>query len=185
MIDRFIRSLVALLLLAGVVHIVAILLVPFNVPFNAYAQLIADSPSARLTLLNRTSLALPDLDPSFVTAVCPVTPETGPQLITGMLPDRLWFVSLIGPNGDVVTALRSDAAENGKLSALAGTPADVDTYLSAHKLDAPLPVPLSLMGDRGLVEIKIFAPNEGDRLAATAAIEAMTCLSAMAPPPAK
>jgi uncharacterized membrane protein len=181
MIDRLFRSLAGVLLLAGLVHIVAVLLVPFNVPFNAYARLIEDSPSAHMTLLNRTSLALPDLDPSFVTTVCPVTPATGLQQVTGSLPDTLWFVSLLGPDGRVMASITSDAADSGQLIALAGTPADIDAYFSTRKLAAPLPTSLPLTGDRGLIEVKIFAPTEGARAVAMASVDAMTCLSPGAP----
>ena len=102
MITKVARYLLATLLIAGLVHIAAVLLIPNYAPHRAYDAVIQAAAPARLTLVAPNASPLPGLDPAFVYAVCPLTPHTGPVRLAGAMPDSYWSVSVVDDTGRIV-----------------------------------------------------------------------------------
>jgi len=89
--------------LAGLIHIVAVLLLPSLAPRNAYARLAALGPANTMIEIPATTpgrQAMPMMAPDVRYAFCRFDLTAGPVRLKAAIPDELWLIALYTPEGD-------------------------------------------------------------------------------------
>jgi uncharacterized membrane protein len=91
------------LVLAGLIHIVAVLLLPSLAPRNAQARLAALGPAntmIEIPAANPGRQAMPMMAPDIRYAFCRFDLSNGPVRLKAVIPDELWLIALYTPEGD-------------------------------------------------------------------------------------
>ena len=134
--------LLAIFCIAGIVHIVSLLLMPRVAPGDAYARLADAAPENTVWALPRaTSPAdpLPDRDPSVATAVCRYDLAHGPLRVSATLGDE-GFVALTlhARSGTAFYGLTDRAGNEGRLDIVVMTPGQLEDAKGRDSPDAPV-----------------------------------------------
>jgi uncharacterized membrane protein len=91
------------LVLAGLIHIVAVLMLPSLAPRNAHARLAALGPANTMIELPAASpgrQVMPMMAPDVRYAVCRFDLANGPVRLRAAVPDELWLIALYTPEGE-------------------------------------------------------------------------------------
>jgi uncharacterized membrane protein len=91
------------LVLAGLIHVVAVLLLPALAPRNAQARLAALGPANTMIELPPAtpgSQVMPMMAPDVRYAFCRYDLSNGPVRLKAVIPDQLWLIALYTPDGD-------------------------------------------------------------------------------------
>jgi uncharacterized membrane protein len=91
------------LVLAGVVHIVAVLTLPMLAPRNAHARLAALGPANTMIELPAAASgrqAMPMMAPDVRYAFCRFDLANGPVRLKATVADELWLIGLYTPEGE-------------------------------------------------------------------------------------
>lgn len=91
------------LVLAGLIHIVAVLLLPSLAPRNAQARLAALGPANTMIEIPAAlpgRQAMPMMAPDIRYAFCRFDLSNGPVRLRAEIPDELWLIGLYTPEGD-------------------------------------------------------------------------------------
>ncbi|MFO7478580.1 MAG: DUF1254 domain-containing protein [Methyloceanibacter sp.] len=91
------------LVLAGLIHVVAVLMLPSLAPRNAQARLAALGPANTMIELPAASpgrQAMPMMAPDVRYAFCRFDLADGPVRLRAAVPDELWLVALYTPEGE-------------------------------------------------------------------------------------
>ncbi|RYB04936.1 DUF1254 domain-containing protein [Lichenibacterium ramalinae] len=111
--------LVAIVMVAGVVHIASLLLLPRVAPEDAYARLAVFAAGDGLRVLPRAGLPgdpLPGRDPSVATAVCRYDLDRGPLRVSAAVDGRGFVaLSLHSRSGIAFYGLDDRAENDGRL----------------------------------------------------------------------
>ncbi len=109
------------LMLAGIVHIVAILLVPVlaeNDGWSRIARVAGEGSFTEVVLAQSTGDAMPGLDPLFLHGACRLHLAGGPVAIGVEESERYWSLALYDTHGTVVFSLNDRTATEGRLDML-------------------------------------------------------------------
>jgi uncharacterized membrane protein len=168
----------AILLVAGIVHIVTIFLVPKYVPADGWTRLADQSSTDRFTILEdqeRNRPVVPGLDPLFVHASCRLDLSEAPAQLTLIAPDRFWSLALFDPRGVIVFSLNDRTALGGELHMLVATPAQ-HAQLREHP---PQGIEETIVVQSEATDlialVRLYAPSEGARQAARQIGAAASC----------
>jgi uncharacterized membrane protein len=91
------------LVLAGLIHIVAVLALPLLAPKNAYARLSAIGPPNTMIELPAATpgrQVMPMMGPDVRYAFCRFDLTNGPVRLNARVADDLWLIALYTPEGD-------------------------------------------------------------------------------------
>ena len=91
------------LVLAGLIHIIAVLTLPMLAPKNAHARLAALGPANNMIELPAAAPGrqiMPMMAPDVRYAFCRFDLANGPVRLKAAVPDDLWLVALYTPEGD-------------------------------------------------------------------------------------
>lgn len=176
---RFVLATLAGLVLAGMVHIVAILLIPSLSERDAGTAYMALGAGGRAELVTPPAAGLPalrDADPAAVTAVCSYDLSAGPMRVvarTGALPLGL---SLHRRGGGVVYAITDRAAIRGVLEFVVMTEEQLDQRLARDE-DGETTRELRVVSDttQGLIVARVLAKLPSDRAEAEATATGVAC----------
>lgn len=134
--------LLAILMTAGIVHIVSLLLVPQVAPDDAYARLATFAPEGGVRLLPRAASPgdpLPDRDPAMATAVCRYDLGGGPLRVSAALGDEDFVaLTLHARSGVAFYGLTDRAGDAGKLDLVVMTAGQRDDAAARDSADAPV-----------------------------------------------
>ena len=185
---RILFTIIAGVLLGGIVHLVSVLALPRIASNDAYARL---TPATRLNAVTPLPLAdpnnepMPFMDPAFAMAVCRYDLGSGSIKLTVPVSQAYTSVSFYTRN-DVAYYAINDRSAGRKVIELdlmteaqhAELPEDEDVT-SADRLiiDAPTAA--------GLIVLKALAPEPGLMPQAQAALAASSCKVQTEPTPAK
>src|SRR3990172_448006 len=89
--------------LAGLIHIVAVLTLPFLAPKNAWARLVPLGPANTMIQLPPArpgEQGLPMMAPDVRYAFCRYDLSGGPVRLRAPVPDDLWLIAFYTPEGD-------------------------------------------------------------------------------------
>jgi len=122
-----VAALVAILLLAAIIHIVIVLLVPRFAEADGFSRAVQLAPVAGFGPLTPADAeggeaALPGLDPLFVQAVCRIDLRANPAGLSFEAPGRLWTLALYDRDGTAVFSLNDRTSLDGALDMLVVTP---------------------------------------------------------------
>ncbi|WP_442756287.1 DUF1254 domain-containing protein [Methylocystis sp. JAN1] len=172
----------ATLLVAGVVHIVSVLLMPTVAPRDAYARLLATvgaAPVNRLVALPPMAPgaeALPFEDPAFAEAVCVYDLSQGMLRVTTNADGEDYIaLSFHARAGRVFHAITDRAAIKGKIDVVIGDARQMDALQSASEEAPPQEVRITAPTKRGFVLVRALAKRPSDQARAREALAAVTC----------
>jgi uncharacterized membrane protein len=185
---RLIFTIVAGVLLGGVVHLVSVLALPRIASQDAYSRLTSmTEPNAvtALPLADPGNTLMPYMDPAFATAVCRYDLSGGPIKLAVPVTQAYTSVSFY-THSDVAYYAINDRSAGKKVIELnlmteaqhADLPEDEDvTAADRLIIDSPT--------STGLIVLKALAAEPGMMPQAQASLAAATCKMQSEPPPAK
>ena len=172
--------LVAVVLVAGIVHISSILLLPQVAARNSYVRLSAPMPTPGFRILPTPAPgdeSLPFTDPGAVLAICQFDLAANPWRIrVGIDNEALTSLSFHARRGDVFHPLTDRAALRGRLDVMLGTAAQIDAAEATDTENTPVrEVRLVSPSQTGLVVIRAMASSEAGVDGLKRRIEAAEC----------
>ncbi|HEY8214780.1 MAG TPA: DUF1254 domain-containing protein [Methylocystis sp.] len=186
--DRYLDLLpwlLATLLVAGIVHIVSVLLMPTVAPRDALARLASyvksAGPSEGLVMLPPMAPGaetLPFEDPAFAEAVCVYDLAKGPLRVkTSVDGEDFLGLSFHANAGRIFHSMTDRSAIKGKIDIVIGDARQIDAMQSADEGDAPPPqeVRLTAPTKRGFVLIRSLAKRPSDQERARNRLSAISC----------
>jgi uncharacterized membrane protein len=182
--DRFFDYLpwaAATLLIAGIVHIVSVLLMPAVAPRAAYGRMlgvVGGVPTEQFVALPAAAPgaeALPFEDPAFAEAVCVYDLSKGLLRVTAPA-DGEDFVALsfIANGGRLYHAVTDRAAIKGKIDIVIGDARQMDALQAATDV-APQEVRIVAPVKRGFVLARVFAKRPSDQARIRERLAALSC----------
>lgn len=177
----------ALLCVAGIVHIASILMMPRLAPGDAFARISAVAPVNRMTLLPATQPGAelsPFEDPAMALGACRYDLTQGPVRIRAALPpEALLLMSFHGRHGQVFYAMTDRGASRGRLEVVLATRDQLDE-IESRDSDEELPQELRLQAPtlQGFFVARALAERPSLMSEAQARINAISC--ELAPKPA-
>lgn len=163
---------------AGIVHVVAVFLVPLYVPADGWTRLARlSSERAFAVLEDQAALqpVLPGLDSLFVHASCQVDLSEAAAQFTLRAPDRFWSLALFNSRGAIVFSLNDRTAIGGELHMLVVTPAQN----AQLKENPPEGIEETIVVESNATDlialVRLYAPTEGARRAARDIAAAAEC----------
>lgn len=112
---------IAGLILAGIIHIVAVLMVPTYAPADAWTRIAAITEPEKFIELSsdpREAAVVPMLDPLMRHIVCRYTLDGPPVRIRATLPGDFWSVALFNARGENVYSINNTAIGGDTLDML-------------------------------------------------------------------
>ena len=104
------------IVLAGLIHVIAVLTLPLLAPRTAYARLADLGPAntiIKLPALERGQQVMPKLAPDVRYAMCLFDLTEGPIYLRANVPDELWLIAFYTPIGEnFYTVVGSDMKRN-------------------------------------------------------------------------
>lgn len=183
--DRFFDFLpwaAATLLIAGIVHVVSVLLMPAVAPHAAYARVLeAAGGAAREGLLvlepsKPGAEPLPFEDPAFAEAVCIYDLSKGLLRVSAPADGEDFLaVSFHAGGGRLYHAITDRAAIKGKIDIVVGDERQMDALESASDEAPPQEVHLTSPTKRGFVLVRSFAKRTSDYARARERLHSVTC----------
>jgi uncharacterized membrane protein len=172
-------TLLAVVFVAGIVHIASLLLVPRVAPADAFARLAAVAPEGSVSVLPRggsPEAVLPDRDPSMATAVCRYDLDRGPLRVSATLDDEAFVaLTLHARSGVAFYGLNDRAGNDGKLELVVMTAGQLDEAQSKDAPDAPVrDVRVVAPQRQGFVMFDVL-PRIGGQAEARRALSSTSC----------
>jgi uncharacterized membrane protein len=175
---RFLLTLLAGILLGGVVHLVSVLALPRIATQDAYSRLVPMTKTNSVVALPLTApneSPMPFMDPAFAFAVCRYDLSTGPIKLAVPVSQAYTSVSFYTRN-DVAYYAINDRSAGRRVIELdlmteaqhAALPEDEDVT-AADRLIVDSPT------TTGLIMLKALAPEPGEMPQAQASLAASTC----------
>jgi uncharacterized membrane protein len=176
------------LLIAGIVHIVSVLLMPAVAPRTAYArvlQAVGDAPVDQLVPLPVAAPGaepLPFEDPAFAEGVCVYDLSKGLLRVTTPADgENFLALSFLSSGGRLYHAITDRAAIKGKINIVVADEKQMETLQSVGDEASPQEVRLTSPSKRGLVLIRAFAKRETELARARERLNQVTCARVDAP----
>ena len=122
---RLLYSLVIGLVIAGIVHIVVILIIPSYAARDAWTKLATAGGSWQFTVVaqgNQSQSILPLVDPSFSIAACRYDLSEAPLQVTAEGELAFWSVAIFDRRGNNIFSFNDRTAVEGQLSLLVMNP---------------------------------------------------------------
>ncbi len=174
---RFLLATLCGLVLAAMVHIAAILAMPFLAEGDALSRLrtTATSSNAEIVEANGTSW-LPAADPAMVVGACAYNLEEGPLRISARTRGLFQSVSLHGRGGGVYYALTDRAAVRGALDLVVMTQRQLDETLATEDENArSRDVRIVAPNRSGFAIVRVLAAFPSQRPEAVEAVRSVAC----------
>lgn len=125
------------LVLAGLIHIVAVLMLPMLAPRNAQARLAALGPANTMIELPAAApgkQAMPMMAPDVRYAFCRFDLNNGPVRLRATIADDLWLIGLYTPEGDNFYAVAGADLKKPDIELVIAAP---DQTVEEAGVDAP------------------------------------------------
>jgi uncharacterized membrane protein len=162
MIGALVRAVIGGILVAGVVHVVAVLTIPDVAPDDAVDRVARHTPLNRMTTIPADGSVLRDLDPRFVHAACRFDLANGAVAVTGAVPRDVWTLVVVAETVGVAGSLDRGAVTNDMLDLVVGRPGDVERIRLA-RAETGRPVnSVEVQADHGFVLLRAFAERPRD-----------------------
>lgn len=183
--DRFLDYLpwaMATLLIAGIVHIVSVLLMPAVAPRTAYARVleaIGGAPAEGFIPLRPAGPGaepLPFEDPAFAEGVCVYDLSRGLLRVSAPADGEDYLaLSFHAGGGRLYHAITDRAAIKGKIDIVIGDERQMDALQGAGDEAAPQEVRLTSPTKRGFVLVRSFAKRPADQARARERLNSVSC----------
>lgn len=128
----------AIVILAALIHIVAVLSLPYLAPKNAWARISALSDANRMVVLPAASpshQSLPLMAPDVRYSVCRFNLDKGPVLLRTQILNDLWSIAFYTPRGENFYAITGRELKRSKIEIIISTENQVGVKAGASFLD--------------------------------------------------
>jgi len=176
-------GLLAILLLAGIIHIVTILLVPHYSGADGWSRAATAAVKEGWTPLvspDASQAALPGLDPLFVHGLCKVAIRDAPAILSLEAANKFWSLALYNRSGTVVFSLNDRTAVDGALEMLVVNALDAERLKESPQADLEGMIIVESANADLIAVLHLYAPEPADRLEAQTQIAAAQCAPAPA-----
>lgn len=183
MYGRLYLSVAGGLLLAGVVHVTAVLTLPDAAPRSAVTRVTeavgrAGAPPGAMVPLAADGSTLPDLDPLFEHAACLFDGRTGPIELAGRMPPDLWTFAVVGRTRGVVASLESSAAVEDEIRVVVAPAEDVARIRLARAGPGAGETTFATVDrEAGFILLRAFVAPGADRGEIRQSLSALACRS--------
>jgi uncharacterized membrane protein len=183
-VNRWLRALLAAVMLAGVVHLLAVFRVPHVAPRAAYARVLAVAPPDRFSTLEDDigEAALVGLDPFFVHAVCPFAFDDGTYSFSGPVPTSFWSMAIVADNGTIATSVSSEGDPQPFVDVTIGLEAALQQLRIEADGAGGLGTLLPVVSGSGFALIRAFAASPAERDILRFALGSLACGPRVAAP---
>lgn len=175
MTGKLFRALLGGLMLAGIVHIVAVLWVPEAAIRDATGRVLAAVPSETLAPIPADGTVLPDLDPFFLHAACPFSSADTALTLTGQPSSNYWSVAVVSRQGGLVASFESGAFPSGTLDLAVGTTQALETLRVGAPAGGTGRTLVDIPPGPGFVMVRASAADPDDRAFVRDALAAIQC----------
>lgn len=175
---RFLLTVLAGVILGGVVHLVAVLALPRIATQDAYARLSAMSPVNKVTALAQASPVnepMPFMDPAFAMAVCRYDLGNGPIKLKVPVSQAYTSVSFYTRNDVAYYAINDRSAGRRVIELDLMTEAQHAELPEEEDVTAADRLIIDSPTKAGLILLKALAPEPGLMPQAQAALAAASC----------
>ena len=178
-------GLLATSLLAGIVHIVTILLVPYYSGADGWSRAAAIAVNEGWTTLASPAPlpafsqdSIPGLDPLFVHGLCKIAISETPAILSLEAANRFWSLALHNRSGTVLFSLNDRTAVDGALEMLIVNSLDAERLKESPQVDFEGMIIVESADAELIAVLRLYAPDPADRLEAKAQIAAAQCAPA-------
>ena len=166
------------LMLAGIIHIVTVLMVPYFATNDAWAEMRRFGRASTFHILPPAEAGaepLNGLDPRLLQAVCRFTLEDGPVRITASMPDDFWSIAIFDRRGRNAYSINDRAADGEELDLAVITPVQMAQLRQNPPEAMDTAIVIELPISEGLALLRVFVPDESMLPRARAALETADC----------
>ena len=166
------------LMLGGIIHIVAVILVPDFTTDDAWTRLATFGPDAQFNVLPAVEPGaepLPMLDPSMAHAVCRFTLDDGPVRLDATIPDTFWSFSLFNRRGETTYSFNDRTSGEGKLAMLVLTSSQLSMLRENPPDDLDSLIVIETEDDHVFALLRAFVPDKRRAKAIDAALAHAKC----------
>lgn len=131
-------SLLGIVLLAALIHILAVLTLPYLAPKNAWARVSALSEANRMVVLPPATPAhqsLPLMAPDVRYALCRFNLEEGPVRLSTRILDGLWIITFYTPSGENFYAITGRELKRDQIEIIISRANELGVKAGASLLD--------------------------------------------------
>lgn len=166
------------LMLGGIIHIIAVILVPDFTTDDAWTRVAAFGPDARFNVMPDVEPGaepLPMLDPTMVHAVCRFTLDDGPVRLDAAIPDTFWSFSLFNRRGETTYSFNDRTSGEGKLAMLVLTSSQLSILRESPPDDLESLIVIETEDDHVFALLRAFVPDKRQEKAVQAALKGAKC----------
>jgi uncharacterized membrane protein len=168
-------------MLAGAIHISAILIVPYFAESDGWsrlAPLASTDRFAQITAAGTGPAGVGGLDPLFVNAACRLQIGKEPASLMVDARDRFWSLALYDPRGTIIFSLNDRTAVGGRLDMVVVTPAQNALLQAAPTAELDQTIIVESASDDLVALLRLFASTESAKQEARSVLEQAECLPA-------
>jgi uncharacterized membrane protein len=179
---------VAVLLLAGVVHICAILLVPFVARSDGWSRLVqvaGEDQFREVPVDGAGNAGLTGLDPLFITGACRLDLREAPAGIALQSRERFWSIGIYDPTGTIVFSLNDRTATDGRLDMMVVNAQQNVALKRARPPEFEQMIVVESHTDDAIALLRLFAPTPSVQAEARQILSQAECLAAPLPQPGR
>lgn len=176
----------AVLMLAGAVHICAILLVPVVARADGWSRLSARAGEDQFTEVpigGGGDTAIIGLDPLFVTAACRLNLREAPAGVAVEARERFWSLGLYDPGGTVIFSLNDRTAVEGRLDMTVVNPAQNRALQQSRPGEFEQLIVVESQSNDLVALLRLFAPTPVAQAEARRILAQAECVAAPLEPP--
>ena len=188
MIIRWVLLIFGGLLLGGIVHLAAVIILPRTATKDAFARLTPIAPVNTIVALPTPTpekAVMPFMDPAFASAVCRYDLSQGPLKLTVPVSPAYTSVSFYTRNDVAYYAINDRAAGRRVIELDLMTTAQHDQVPEDEEVTAADRLIVESPTPTGIIAIRAMAPEPGLMRAAQAAVAASRCTTQQPEPPAR
>jgi uncharacterized membrane protein len=169
-------------MLAGIIHIVTVLLVPYFATNDAWAEMRRFGRAGTfhtLPLAEAGSEPLSGLDPRMLHAVCRFSLADGPVRITASLPGDFWSLAVFDRRGRNAYSINDRSADDAEIDLAVITPVQMAQLRQDPPESLETAIVIELPITEGMVLLRLFVGDETMLPQAREALETADCAGSL------
>ena len=149
------------LVLAGIIHIMIILMIPKFGTKDASDQLSQNNDMWEFVTLSSVGAAnIADVDPFFEIGACRFDLNEDSLLISGPETDAFWSASVFSEDGKILYSMNKRSAIDDKLSILVVNPIQMSNLREIQPQEIETSILVESRNSRGFVVLRVLSPDE-------------------------
>lgn len=168
------------ILLAGAIHICAILLVPMFAEADGWSRIepfAGDHEFTEVPTSHPGSESVAGLDPLFVNGACRMDLAETPAGITVEAGDRFWSLALYDPTGTIIFSLNDRTAVGRQLDMIVVNPDQNARLQETASAELESKIVVESLSDDLIALLRLFAPTASARRDAQRMLAQAECLT--------